>query len=128
MLVSQSFRFLPKFLKYCVLFLFLVQVRSWPLAWHCESLFAVPAYATLTRLVRRSPLRPLPPVYVWRPVFVLRGKYYLHRLSLLFASPSVRKQRNAQWLEQLSPIGRNPLEFQVTYKTWAGESCSLGTS
>lgn len=58
---------------------------------------------------------------VWRPVFAIRGRYYLHRLSNIFASPAVRRQRNLEWLEGLSSVGANPFDITVTYNTWAGE-------
>ena len=61
------------------------------------------------------------PVYVWRPVFVLRGKYYLHRLSLSLSPPAVRRQKSKEYVERLSKVGMNPFDLQVTYKTWAGE-------
>ena len=27
-----------------------------------------------------------------------------------------------EWVESFAPIGRNPLEYVVTYRTWASES------
>ena len=60
-------------------------------------------------------------VYVWRPVFILRGKYYLNQLLYILAPAKVRRQKSLEWVEGLSKVGVNPFEFQVTYKTWAGE-------
>ncbi|RDX42138.1 hypothetical protein OH76DRAFT_1458914 [Lentinus brumalis] len=92
-LSARSFQYAPKAIKYIVGFLFLVQIRSWPLAWHW---------------------------IVWRPVFAIRGRYLLHRLSNIFCSAQVRRQRNLEWLEGLSKVGSNPFDLLVTYRTWAG--------
>ncbi|KAI0749601.1 hypothetical protein C8Q80DRAFT_1232236 [Daedaleopsis nitida] len=92
-LAARSFQYAPRILKYCVYLLFLLQIRSWPLLWH---------------------------FVVWRPVFALRGRYLLHRLSHIFSSPAVRRQKNMEWLEDLSNVGMNPFDLQVVYKTWAG--------
>ena len=61
---------------------------------------------------------------VWRPVFAIRGRYLLHRLSNIFYSAPVRRQRNLEWLEGLSKVGSNPFDLQVKYRTWAGKCFS----
>ncbi|KAH9945225.1 uncharacterized protein BXZ73DRAFT_86752 [Epithele typhae] len=92
-LSAQSFKFAPKFLKYCFFLLFLFQFRSWPLAWH---------------------------FFVWRPVFKLRGHYRLTRLLYTFSSAKVRQQKMDEWIESLSHVGVNPFDLLVDFKTWAG--------
>ncbi|RPD61061.1 hypothetical protein L226DRAFT_486149 [Lentinus tigrinus ALCF2SS1-7] len=92
-LSARSLQYAPKVVKYFVLLLFLIQVRSWPLVWHWV---------------------------VWRPVFAIRGRYLVHRLSNIFSSAQVRRQKNLEWLEGLSKVGSNPFDLQVTYRTWAG--------
>ncbi|TBU24028.1 hypothetical protein BD311DRAFT_672706 [Dichomitus squalens] len=92
-LASRSFEYAPRVVKYFVLLLFLVNVRSWPFAWH---------------------------FYVWRPVFQLRGRYYLHTLRHSLSPARIRQQKKLEWLENLSPVGRNPFDLTVTYHTWAG--------
>ncbi|KAI0368027.1 hypothetical protein BV20DRAFT_969882 [Pilatotrama ljubarskyi] len=93
LLTTRTLHVLPRLAKYLIVLLFLVQIRSWPLTWHYR---------------------------VWHPVFVLRGKFLLHRLRNAFRSPEVRRQKNLEWLESLSNVGANPFEMQVTYKCWAG--------
>ena len=61
---------------------------------------------------------------VWKPVFDLRGRYLRHRLSNIFSSQAVRRQRNLEWLEGLSPVGMNPFELEVVYTEWASECSS----
>ncbi|KAI0636075.1 hypothetical protein C8Q77DRAFT_613559 [Trametes polyzona] len=90
---SRALSIVPRLAKYFVLFLFLVQIRSWPLTWHYR---------------------------VWHPVFVLRGRFLVHKLTNLLRSPEARKRENLQWLESFSNIGANPFEQEVTTKMWAG--------
>ncbi|KAI1797390.1 hypothetical protein LXA43DRAFT_412367 [Ganoderma leucocontextum] len=90
---SRSFQFAPKVVKYVVLLVFLLNIRSWPLNWH---------------------------FYVWRPVFQLRGSYYLHNLKHCLSPAHVRQRKKLEWLESLSPVGKNPFDLTVTYCTWAG--------
>ncbi|KAH9927893.1 hypothetical protein B0H21DRAFT_838213 [Amylocystis lapponica] len=74
-------------------FVFCLNVHSWPFVWHLR---------------------------VFRPVYYLRARYWLFRLSILFRPRSLRPQLTAAWLDSLSPIGADPFDFCVSYKTWAG--------
>ncbi|KAI0648962.1 hypothetical protein C8Q79DRAFT_905075 [Trametes meyenii] len=93
LLTSRTLHFIPRLAKYFVIFLFLVQIRSWPLTWHYR---------------------------VWKPVFVLRGKFLLLRIANTFRSKEERKKKNLEWLEGLSKVGTNPFDLSIAYKSWAG--------
>ncbi|KAI9066318.1 hypothetical protein FKP32DRAFT_1589832 [Trametes sanguinea] len=94
LLTTRTLHVLPRLAKYFVLFLFLVQIRSWPLTWHYR---------------------------VWHPVFALRGRFLLHRVANVFRSPEVRRQKNLEWFEGLSNgLGKSPFDMTVVYKNWAG--------
>ncbi|KAI0833654.1 hypothetical protein BC628DRAFT_1406623 [Trametes gibbosa] len=84
---------IPRLAKYFVLFLFLVQIRSWPLAWHYR---------------------------IWHPIFGLRGRFLVQRLANLLRSSSERRKKNLEYLEGFSNIGVNPFEKEISYKIWAG--------
>lgn len=111
LLTTRTLQIVPSIAKYLVVLLFLVQIRSWPFTWHCESLHPFLSSATTY----------LGPGRVWSPVFALRGRFLLHKCSNLLRSPATRKVKNLEWLEEFSPIGANPFEKQFTYKMWAGE-------
>ncbi|PCH42824.1 hypothetical protein WOLCODRAFT_138078 [Wolfiporia cocos MD-104 SS10] len=81
-----------RFIKFLALLLFLVNIRSWPLAWH---------------------------IRVFHPATVLRFRFLLLRLSLIFKPRNVRQRIRAQWLGALSPVGQNPLDLVETWKGWA---------
>ncbi|KAI8982728.1 hypothetical protein BD414DRAFT_537748 [Trametes punicea] len=94
LLTARTLKLLPRLAKYLVFFVFLVQIRSWPFAWHYR---------------------------VWHHVFVLRGQTLRHRIANAFRSPEVRRQKNLEWLESLSKgFGKNPFDVQVVYTNWAG--------
>ncbi|KAH7920206.1 hypothetical protein BV22DRAFT_1122897 [Leucogyrophana mollusca] len=79
--------------KYLLYLLVLVNVRSFPFAWH---------------------------IRVFLPVITLRIKYYLFRLSLLFTPKAVRTKLITEWAEALCPVGTNPFEMTIVHKSWAG--------
>ncbi|KAF4585082.1 hypothetical protein EYR40_001918 [Pleurotus pulmonarius] len=85
-------RALPTFAKYLLYLLVLLNIRSFPLAWH---------------------------VRVFQPVTNLRIKYRLFRLSLLFKSKQLKDKADADWWDSVSPIGCNPLQDTVTYTSWS---------
>ncbi|KAI0775056.1 hypothetical protein BD413DRAFT_532677 [Trametes elegans] len=93
LLTTRTLQVIPTLAKYIFVLLFLLQIRSWPFAWHYR---------------------------VWHPVFVLRGRFLRHRLANLVRSLASRKQKNLEWLEGLSKVGANPIDFQISYKNWAG--------
>ncbi|KDQ23283.1 hypothetical protein PLEOSDRAFT_1048928 [Pleurotus ostreatus PC15] len=85
-------RVLPTLAKYILYLLVLLNIRSFPLAWH---------------------------VRVFQPVTNLRIKYRLFRLTLLFKSKKLKDKADAEWWDSVSPIGRNPFQDTVTYTSWS---------
>ncbi|TFY68123.1 hypothetical protein EVJ58_g1217 [Rhodofomes roseus] len=79
-------------LKYVAVLLFLVNARSWPLTWHFR---------------------------VFRPVMSLRLRWYMLQLRLLLKPKQVKRREKAKWLQELCPVGQDPLEFVYTWKGWA---------
>ena len=65
------------------------------------------------------------PGYIWKPVFLYRGRFYLHNLRHCLSPVHVRQQKKLEWLESLSPVGKNPFELTGVYRVWAGESWCL---
>ncbi|EMD32696.1 hypothetical protein CERSUDRAFT_87726 [Gelatoporia subvermispora B] len=81
--------------KTIALALFLLNIRSWPLSWH---------------------------IRVFLPVYRLRFRYQLLRLRLFLTlqPASVRRAVLSRWHDELSPVGQNPFDLCVRYRTWAG--------
>jgi len=46
-------------------------------------------------------------------------QYHKLRLCTVFKPPRARMLAEEKWVESFTPIGRNPLEYVVTYRTWA---------
>ncbi|KAG5729440.1 hypothetical protein E4T56_gene6141 [Termitomyces sp. T112] len=90
--IDAILRFAPTVIKYLILLLFLANIRSWPLAWHFR---------------------------VFRPVFYLRFQYSLVRLRNIFKSKSTKIQAEDEWLDSISPIGGDPLNYFIRYNTRA---------
>ncbi|GLB45721.1 putative thioesterase-like superfamily protein [Lyophyllum shimeji] len=78
--------------KFAVFLLFLVNVRSWPFAWH---------------------------IRVFRPVTGIYIQLALLRLRLLFKSRAARLREIDQWRDSLCPVGADPFNYQVKYNSWA---------
>lgn len=102
-------------IKYAALLLFLVNIRSWPLIWHCECAILSPGLCYLTCLQVR----------VFNPVFAVRLRWYLLQLRLLFKSTQAKRSIKAKWLGELSPVGVDPLDFVHVWKNWACECMQL---
>ncbi|KAG6907549.1 hypothetical protein DXG01_008535 [Tephrocybe rancida] len=83
----------PTAAKFIVFLLFLVNVRSWPLAWH---------------------------IRVFRPVFRIRFQHSLLRLQTIFKSKAGKIKAEDEWLDSISPVGGDPMNYVVRYNTWAG--------
>jgi hypothetical protein len=119
---SKALPWLTKFREgspaiYKVLFwaLLLVNIRSFPFAWHGERrVFKV--HASLFNDI------PTDLVRIFRPAISIRFEYYVFRLRNLFASRSVLAKKKEGWLESITPIGANPFEHVIVYKTSASES------
>lgn len=115
-LVSSNFtslwRLTPSLVKYVLWALILVNIRSFPLAWHCE-FFSFTTFPTKTKF--RA-------VRVFRPVFRLRLQYRLLRLKTFYKPRAVQIQAEDQWLDSISPVGAHPFNFATTYRSWASMS------
>ncbi|KZT05050.1 uncharacterized protein LAESUDRAFT_727305 [Laetiporus sulphureus 93-53] len=81
-----------RLLKYVLVAIILANARSWPFMWH---------------------------IRVFHPVTMIRLRFQLLRLSLIFKPRKVRQEIKANWLHDLSPVGKHPLELTDSYKTWA---------
>ncbi|KAH7911510.1 hypothetical protein BJ138DRAFT_1085416 [Hygrophoropsis aurantiaca] len=81
--------------KYLLYLLVLLNVRSFPFAWH---------------------------VRVFLPVIVLRAKYYLFRLTLLLkrVPRAARRAHAIAWAEALCPVGLDPFKVAVSHWSWVG--------
>jgi hypothetical protein len=103
---------LPKFAKLLICLLFLLNIRSWPLMWHCKFLPALYwIKLTISLQVR----------VFWR-VFALRLHHkWTVSICSIFRSPSVKLKREDDWWDSISPIGKNPFSMVVPYSSWASE-------
>ena len=102
-------------LKVVIFLLFLVNARSWPLAWHCTFMF-------LTTETHKITLVLIDKVLV-EPIVAIRARYRFHRLSTLFLPAHVREERRAEWLRKLGPVGQNPFTFEIIQNGWVGTWC-----
>ena len=107
---------LPKFFRLLFIALFLVNIRSWPITWHCKS-FRIRTFFSCYSDAYFWPVK------VWRPVWKLRLQFFVLRLRCLFMSRRKTLECKEKWFEDLSPVGANPFERVTVYKTWASE-CS----
>ncbi|KAG6828966.1 hypothetical protein H0H92_006148 [Tricholoma furcatifolium] len=90
--LAPVLKFAPTAAKYLVFLLFLVNIRSWPLAWHFR---------------------------VFRPVFAIRFQHTLVQLRTIFKSKAEKIKAEDEWLDSISPVGGDPLNYVVRYNTWA---------
>lgn len=79
--------------KYTAALLVLLNIRSFPFAWHLR---------------------------VFAPLISLRAQYYFLCFRMLFASKKHAAAVKQKWLDGLSPVGQNPLALQVRHRAWAG--------
>ncbi|KAM6491307.1 hypothetical protein JOM56_013546 [Amanita muscaria] len=82
----------PRLLKYVIYLLVLLNVRSFPLAWHFR---------------------------VFRPVFAVRARYLALRLRTLFLSRRQWEKEEDKWLDNLCPVGQDPFNIQASHHSWA---------
>ncbi|RXW19049.1 hypothetical protein EST38_g6813 [Candolleomyces aberdarensis] len=83
---------LPTVLKYLVIFVFLLNIRSWPLGWH---------------------------IRIWRPAVWLRVRHWFINLRSSIYSKDKSQKIEDKWFESVAQLGGNPLDFTSHYKTWA---------
>jgi hypothetical protein len=116
-LISSNFasvlRFAPSLTKYLVILLLLVNIRSWPLAWHCEFVSKpVLKYSNLT----------LPKVRVFRPVFRIRLQHKWMQWRNMFKSRPAQVLAEDKWLDSITPVGADPFNLTIPYRSFASKS------
>ncbi|KAK0495703.1 hypothetical protein EDD18DRAFT_1170424, partial [Armillaria luteobubalina] len=79
-------------LKYFLAILLLLNIRSFPLAWHFR---------------------------VLAPYYNLRMWHRLHRLSIIHKNKAGKKIASQAWWDSISPIGQNPFVMTMNYYNWA---------
>ncbi|EIM84588.1 uncharacterized protein STEHIDRAFT_61455 [Stereum hirsutum FP-91666 SS1] len=95
MVAPLAGRYLPTLAKWLGLFVLALNARSLPFMWHFRT---------------------------FRPIFYIRARFLLFRLRqrLLFHSRSERKKAAQKWLQELSPIGEDPIAKWVSWRSFAG--------
>lgn len=112
---------LPKAAKLLICLLFLLNIRSWPLMWHCKSFrFSKYTKSDIT-LIRNCPKTKKKKVRIFRPVFVLRFQYYWVSICSMFKSASEKRKMKDKWFDSITPVGEHPFKKVVPYRTWASE-------
>ncbi|KDQ50801.1 hypothetical protein JAAARDRAFT_41745 [Jaapia argillacea MUCL 33604] len=84
---------LSKLIKSIAVLLILLNIRSFPLAWH---------------------------FVVFRPVFAMRFQHLSLGLRNLFKSKREKEIATERWLEGLAPVGADPFELTTIYPAYAG--------
>ncbi|RDB18170.1 hypothetical protein Hypma_000487 [Hypsizygus marmoreus] len=90
--LGSFFRLLPTVTKYLLFLVLLINVRSWPLAWHFR---------------------------VFRPVFRVRIQHKLMKWRTMFKSPAGQIAAEEEWFDSISPIGADPFNYTVKYNSRA---------
>ena len=116
-------RLLPRAAKYLGLLVLALNLPSMPFGWHSE--FPLSARVRSARARARAGCSFRRAVRVFSPLFHLRFRFLLFRLSLLLRSREERKRAKDKWLENLSPIGESPFEKTIVYHAWAGACLAL---
>lgn len=60
------------------------------------------------------------PVHLFWPVFKIRWRAWCARIRTLSLSSAVREAAARKFLDDLCPVGQNPLDFTLVTKAWAG--------
>lgn len=60
------------------------------------------------------------PVHLFWPVVKIRWRAWCARIRTLSLSSAVREAAARKFLDDLCPVGQNPLDFTVVTKAWAG--------
>ncbi|KAF9458260.1 hypothetical protein BDZ94DRAFT_1284916 [Collybia nuda] len=89
---ASALRIAPSITKYLIVLLLLLNIRSWPLAWHFR---------------------------VFRPVFKIRIRYKLMQWRNMFRSRIAQVQAEDRWLDSITPIGADPFNLTISYNSWA---------
>jgi hypothetical protein len=60
------------------------------------------------------------PVHLFWPVVKIRCRSWCARIRTLSLSSAVREAAARKFLDDLCPVGQNPLDFTIVTKAWAG--------
>jgi hypothetical protein len=60
------------------------------------------------------------PVQLFWPVVKIRWRSWCARIRTLSLSSAVREAAARKFLDDLCPVGQNPLDFTIVTKAWAG--------
>jgi hypothetical protein len=60
------------------------------------------------------------PVHLFWPVVKIRCRAWCARIRTLSLSSAVREAAARKFLDDLCPVGQNPLDFTIVTKAWAG--------
>ncbi|KAK0205239.1 hypothetical protein DFS33DRAFT_1326818 [Desarmillaria ectypa] len=78
--------------RYILGFLFLLNIRAFPLAWHVRVLWSY---------------------------FAFHIQYWLHGLSIIYKSTSAKQTATQVWWDSRSPIGKSPFDLVLKYTDWS---------
>jgi hypothetical protein len=106
--VKLSFPLLPRLAKIAAYILVILNLRSLPFGWHSMSL-VYHLSCSHTLLVK-----------LFWPVFRLRWYAWCVRMRTLSLSSATRNAAASKFLDNLSPVGQNPLDKLIVLKGWAG--------
>ena len=112
--LAISLRVLPRLAKLVAYILIILNVRSLPFAWHSM----LPRYNILTLPKRLFFLYVL--VNLFWPVIKIRWRAWCVRIRTLSLSSAVREAAARKFLDDLCPVGQNPLDFTLVTKALAG--------
>jgi len=90
---ALSLHLLPRLAKLVAYILVILNLRSLPFAWH---------------------------IHLFWPVVKIRWRAWCARMRTLSLSCSVREAAARKFLDDLCPVGQNPIEFTMVTKAWAG--------
>ena len=99
--VGSVFRLLPSVMKYLLCIVFLLNARSWPLAWH-------------GMFVCRPVIYDISSQHVFAPM------YRMLQFRTIFERRAEKSRAEDCWLDSISPIGANPFNFNVPYMSRVG--------
>lgn len=103
-----------KGVKWSLYVLVLLNLKSFPLAWHCKFPTSPPLFFCYNLAIGR----------VFWPVTRIRLSYLWLRVRTLARSRKVKDIELEKWLDGISPIGSHPFQMVTTWKNYASTHCS----
>lgn len=110
--LGTTWRLIPTASKYLLFAILLVNVRSWPLMWHCKCNTFSNNDVCLRTTVR-----------VFTPVIKLQLRHKLLKWRTICWSRTDQNIAEDKWLDSITPIGQNPFDSTTSYTSWASEYC-----